>query len=525
MPVNSSKYVPQKDGLAARASRSGPSKSALMAAASPANTPDSNTGCSLRHGVDNTGKNETPVNSGAAGVPQTTPPPKKARSSRARKTSPCLEAWLDHWFFDWLSITIPNSKNGKGERRGTNAVEYAEANAINDPEERKRALEAYGDEAEVGRREDRDGCDTLCLWAVSQDLHYTRVGTAPNGYGGGLTYGADPVSTECLALVQSGHKRNMPGLIIPGGNGVCSLLAPKALRLLGPVLLARADVSWDWSQEGYFDALLAYAQAASKRASMAAPRLLVSDSGRTFYWGNSEGTSVTVYEKDLERVAKSRLAPEDADPNLVRVEFRIAPEVADKAGMAMIARDHGPGALLGTSLWVRTMVEHIGEITGVTEKGATMAVTRVEKAPDPRTCADRAAYGLTQYAGTLCSAVVSQIVQDKHAGDWRAAEISSEEIREGVMELVASFMQGTGAAEAAVSRLGVDRARSIEAEALRGSRDLQEWIRRQEEDRDRAQSELLDAAMVAAMRVGVPTADEGRETESAACADAVKTCG
>lgn len=505
MPLDSlPDHTVKADGLAARAMRSGPSHAALMTAAKPSHTPNSNTGYTLRHPVDEKAENAAEPMPETAEVPQSAPPAKKARKSRARKTSPCLDAWLDMWFFDWLSVTIPNGLDGKGSRRGTDKAESAKARAQGDQHARKAALDHIRAERIAGKAEDRDGRDTLCMWAVSQGLHQMRVGRGRQGYDGGLTYGASPVDTDALAVVQAGHATNMPGLIISGGDGACADLAPAALDLLGPVLLARADVSWDWSQEGFFDALLEYARRVSKASRMASPRLIESDTGRTFYWGDSGSTSVKVYQKDLERVASKKLAIEDADPDLVRIEYRIAPSTEDKRGMAMIARDHGPGALLGTSHWVRRMVEHIGDLTGMSKKGAKMAVTRVDKTPDPRTCEDRAAHGLTQYAGTLCSAVIARIVADKYDGDWRAAEISEDEVRAGVVDMVGSYMDATGAVAGSVTRLGVDHSRSIEDEAERGAQALADWMERQEEDADRAQSELLDAAMAVALRTGAP---------------------
>lgn len=515
MPVNSSKYVPKKDGLAARASRSGPSHAALMTAARPANTPDSNTGCSLRHGVDNACENEVVAEVVVPDVPQSTPPPKRARKSRARKTTPELEAWLDQWFFDWLSVTVPNRLNGKGSRRGTSRAELAEAEAYQDQSLRKAAIDHCRAERDAGRFEAKDALDTLSLWAVSQDLHQVRVGRGQSGYAGGLTYGVSPVDTEPFAVVQAGHATNMPGLTLSGGEGACARLAPTALALLGPVLLARADVTWDWSREGFFDELLDYARAVSATSRMAAPRVIESDTGRTFYWGDAQSVSVKVYQKDLERVARKKLAIDDADPDLVRVEYRFAPPSASKAGMAALARDHGAGALLGTTLWVRRMVEHIAVLTGAAKKGAKMAIQRVDKTPDPRTCADRAGYGLTQYAGTMCAAVVAQIVKDQHAGDWRAAEIDADEVRAGVLDMVAAYVDATDAAALAVSRLGVDRARDIEGEAERGVIALDNWMRRQDETETQARADLLDAAMIAALRAAEP-ADEDEDAPAPA---------
>lgn len=349
-----------------------------------------------------------------------------------------------------------------------------------------------------GEAEATEAQDRLCLFAVSQGLRQQRVARGSDGFEGALHYALSPTEGDRLATVKAGHKTNMPNLEIPGGDGACARLAPLALDLLGPVLLARADVSCDHSQAGLFDDLLEYARRVSKGQGMSAPRLLESETGRTFYWGKDE-VSVKVYQKDLERVAKGKLESLEADPDLVRIEFRFAPGSDRKAGMAMIAKD-GPSCLLATSHWVRNMVEYIGEVTGMTKKGATLAVQRVPKTPDPRTCEDRSGHGLAQYAATHCSAVVSRIVKEQYGGDWLAAEVEPEAVRRGVLEMVAGYLDATGLHESSVTRLGVDAVRDIEAEAARGSHKLSAWMDRQRDATEIAQERLLSAAHVAAMK-------------------------
>ena len=476
-------------------------------------TPTSNTGCSLRQSVENAPQTADLHDAACRKVhPPNSKISAKRRASRARATTPAMAAWLSMWFFDWLSVTVPNSLDGKGTRRGPGKAKMAEAKNLKDPVERRITVDALLAEAEIGEAEERQALDHLCLWAVSQGLHMRRVGRAPDGFQG-CAYGWHPVDGEAFVQVRAGHASSMPGLMISGGDGACAKLAPAALSMLGPVLLARADVSWDWSQAGLFDALLAYARRVSKATRMKAPRLTESDTGRTFYWGKG-ATSVKVYQKDLERVSKGKLDLADADPDLIRVEFRFAPESECKAGMAMVARDDGPAGLLGTVHWVRAMVEHLGRLTGMIKKGATMGVQRVERTPDPRTCADRAGHGLTQYAGTLCAAVVSDIVRERHDGDWHGAQISAEEVRQGVLTMVAAYLDATGAPLDAVTRLGVDRVRDLEAEAQRHSRALVDWMERQKQDAEHAQAAVLDAAMTAAMRAGMPATEEERAEKS-----------
>lgn len=593
----------------------------------PPSTPDSNTGCSLRHSRAHEAENprkdgdseqfltvsqealEAPK---AANVPQSAPHHQtvadeapKARKSRAKATTPEMQVFLQRWFFDWCSVTIPNGKDGKGSRRGTSPDEKAAAKMRED--EAQRAAEAKTAEmqtfwegllaskdraiqaaeqvvadgikmlwAEVTHqesgeldvresrvhlerlREDRDRCaaeakqamkarkgaaarevktaqhtahaelqeevlagareaqeasSRLCLWAASQGLHHMRVGRAPDGYAAGLHYGYSPVDGgDTVAIVRDGHASNMPALILPGADGACAKLAPAALRLLGPVLLARADVSWDHSREGFFDELLAYAQQVSAASKRPAPQLTESGTGRTFYWGDKDGSaSVKVYEKDKERAARGKISPDQVDPHLVRVEFRIAPETDKKASAAAVARDEGPGALLGAVHWVRRMVEHIATITGAMEPGeAVMAVTRIEPTPSPRTVEDRAMHGIVQYTPVICAAAAVQLVHQKHQGDWLAAELDPYAVRRRALRMFHRYLIVSDAPAAAVTRLGLDRSRTTDEEAERAHQALQDYMQGQKDAAAEAQAALLQAAAEAGARMMA----EARKAES-----------
>ncbi|WP_157115763.1 hypothetical protein [Ketogulonicigenium robustum] len=424
-----------------------------------------------------------------------------------------MEKWLQTaWFFDWLTITLPNGRNGKGERRRADPSEVAEAARLTGTE-RVEAMRVIHYEDRMGEEEAREARDAFCLWSVLAGLHTQRVGNGTDGFAGALHYADSPIDEERRATVRAGHARNMPSLEIPGGDGRCALLAPQALNAFGPSLLARADVSMDHSQEGLMDALLDYARRMSKASKMAAPRVIESDTGRTFYWGKGEA-SVKVYQKDLERVADGKLAIEDADPHLVRVEFRFSPKSDKKAGAAGLARN-GAWRLLGTVHWVRSMVEQIAALIEV-EKGASMAVQRVIKAPDARTVEDKAAYGLEQYARTFCKAAVSRIVAEKFGHDWMGAEVSPEEVRAAVLDMVAAHLDMHGTAEAVVVRAGLDEARDAEAEAMRGAAILDFWMARQHRAAEEAQSGLKEAAASARFEAGqdgdgVSSSGDGRD--------------
>lgn len=495
-------------GILSRLAQAQAEKARAQVLAEDLRPPSGNTGGTSRQPINNKEKKACHVSS-AKGSPAAKYPPLGGRSSRARITSPEMDVWLRRaWFFDWLSVTIPNGSNGKGKKRRASPADLAEAGKLPEPARSER-LASLHEENRWGEAEAVEAQDRLCLFAVSQGLRQQRVARGADGYEGALHYALSPTEGDRLATVKAGHKTNMPNLELPGGDGACARLAPLALDLLGPVLLARADVSCDHSQPGLFDDLLGYARRISTVQAMAAPRLLESETGRTFYWGKDE-VSVKVYQKDLERVARGKLDPMQADPDLVRVEFRFAPGSDRKAGMAMIAKG-GPSGLLATSHWVRCMVEYIGEVTGMTKKGATLAVQRVPKAPDPRTCEDRSGHGLAQYAATHCAAVVSRIVKDQYGGDWLAAEVQPDDVRRGVLDMVAGYLDATRLHEAAVTRLGVDAARDIEAEAERGSYALSRWMERQRDATEAAQERLLGAAHVAALK-----AAQGPEGSSSA---------
>lgn len=411
---------------------------------------------------------------------------KKRRKSRAAATTPEMAEFLGLWFYDWLTVTIPNGKDGKGHRR--------------------RAPEAKPDPAEdrAGFVEAREAEARLHRWAVAMGLHRSRIGAGSDGYRGALHLAASPVDGERLATIRASHPYDMPGLEITGGGGECARLAPAALDLLGPVNAARIDVSFDWSQPGLFDALFEYAQMESVARKRPGPRLRDEGAGRTFYWGETPKKSgkkrerpevmVRVYEKDFERVACGRLRPDDCDPHLVRIEFSFSPRKGAKAGLARLAAENGPGALLGTSLWVRRMAQHIATLTGATgEDAASLAVSRIERLPVSATCEDRAQACLAGSVNTLCSAAAARIVAECYDGDWLAAEVTPSEIRAGVIDMVSEYLDAVSAPERIATRLGLDAARDIDQEAARNAVDVRAWIDRQDSETDRA-IRSLDAA-------------------------------
>lgn len=432
--------------------------------------PTGNTGGNFRHPNEIKEKPDKMRPADPAPLPQTTPP-KQARKSRSKSTSNEMRQFLNLWFFDYLTVTIPNGINGKGTKIA----------------------------GALGEKEGIQAQKNLCLWAVLQGLHRQRIGKGSDQYSAAANYGLDPLSKVRLVSVRAGHAKNMPGLEIPGGDGACAELAVSALTNLGPVLMPRVDVTADISQPLLFEDLLEYATSKSARTKMAAPRLFSSDSGETFYWGHGEA-SVKVYQKDKERFGKGKITEADVDENLTRIEFTFRPQkFGKKAGLANIARKSGPGALLGTTHWVRNMVQHIAAIT-TGAQDCRMCVTRVEKTPNPKSAHDRAMHGGIQYAKTFCEAVAASIVENEFEGDWMSAEIDPVRLELEAAELFHSVLRGTNSAASVVVERGLDALRTSEAEAERTHNDLLDWMIRQREETEAAQAALTLAGDTAAQR-------------------------
>lgn len=466
-------HAPEAVGQEVFAAATKPRSESIPAAlASPTpNPPTGHTGGNSRHPNVIKGKFTRKGQADTVFVPQTAPPRQAIRKSRVKSTSQEMDQFLRLWFFDFLTVTIPNSENGKGTKKVGLAGD-------------KEAIEAQ---------------KRLCLWSVLQGLERQRVGKGSDQYSASANYGRDPLSKYRLVSVRAGHPTNMPGLEIPGGNGACATLAIAALSQLGPVLMPRADVTLDISQPLLFENLLQYATNQSKKSKMAMPRLISSDTGETFYWGSGE-TSVKVYQKDKEQLGKGKISEADCDEHRTRIEFSFRPhKFGKKAGLANIARVQGAGALLGTAHWVRKMVQHIADITD-SAQDCRLGVTRVEKTPDPKSALDTAMYGGRQYSKVFCEAVAASIVESEFEGDWKMAEIDPEQLECGAIDLFRNVLRETNAASKVASDRGLDALRNSEAEAERTHMDLLTWMIRQREQTEAAQAVLTRAGDEAARR-------------------------
>lgn len=444
-------------------------------AADPLSPHHGNTGGSLRQAVESIQEKRTQTSGPEASLPQTTPPPDGGRKTRAKVTTKDMSDFVKLWFFDWLSVTIPNGSNGKGSR----------------------------DDGISGEKQNDEAAKRLFTWATLQGLHVQRIGKGTDRYFGAAHMAFDPVAKDRVASIRDGHSTNMPNIELTGADGICATLAPRALDELGPTLIARADVSWDVSQEGLFDEIHELLCTMATEHKMEPPRTDgTEEKGRTLYFGAGEA-SVKVYEKSFELLAKEKIDVADLDANLVRIEFTFRPKKGRKSGLALIAKDQGAGGLLATTRWVRKLTEQVAVVTKtVRESDAQMAVGRVASTPDVRRPQKMAKAAVEQYRRSLCNGAISQIVLDEHDGDWRAAVIDPELVIDNVCHMVRSTISAT--AYDLVEQHGVMHVKSIEDEADRQQLLLDVWMVEQHKRTDRAKFMLARAARHARDACGVP---------------------
>lgn len=451
-------------------------KGASAAALKAFNPPISNTGGISGQSPEIKAKPPRMASQDDAPEPQNTPP--DIRASRARQTTPRMQAFLRLWFWDWMRLTVQNPQTGKGTKSGPVMEDAAVA--------------------------------TMTRWAVSQGLHCIGIGNGTDGYMAGGRFALSPVDKETVGGIRAGHKTNMPGLELTGADGACDALARSAVSLLGPVLLARADVSFDVSHAGLWDDLLAYTRGQTGQGAgrgLKPPTVIESETGRTIYWG-SKDTRIKIYEKDLERVAKGKLAIEDADLNLVRIEVTFRPATKEKAAFAKLS----PGEMLGTRRFVRRFVEDLGRMVGYTGKGDTMGETRVEAQPDAATIEDRASHVIKQAARTCIKAAASRIVHEQFDGDWHRAVIDPRELHARAVDLISDQIEDMGTATAFVIGAGLDEVREDEERATIMAAELSDWIAARQVEREEAQVRL--AMAMVQNGAGVPSSSSGDDGTS-----------
>lgn len=480
-----------------------PSESPAIAGVSRKNSQPENGGRPVSESGSPTSENGQMCAASAAKCP---PLPKGAkRKSRAAISTAEMDSFIRLFGFDWLALTIPNGSTGTGEKRMA-------AKGVKDP-----------DEDRAGHIEEAEAERMLTRWAVGNGLRQIRVGHGTDGFKAGAGYGFNAFDKERVATIRAGHPRDMPSLEITGRGA--ATLAPAALEQLGPVNISRVDVTLDVSRSGLFDQLLSYCKAEAKRQRRSMPRVEGrGDTGRTFYWGESQQRAKTgkgdrgevhvcVYEKDLQLQSSGQLAGQ-ADPNRVRIEFRFAPKKATaKAGLGRLAAAEGASAVLRTSLWVRRMVERLAVLAGAAARDqARLSVGRIDRLPVARTVEDRAQYALDNGARALCEEAAKQIVDKQFEGDTVAAIVSPRQVKKVAVRRFLKYLDDTGLPDAVVTKAGLDKVRTSEREAERNQRALRRWIAWQEAESENAR-ERLEEQYVDAM--------DGEERELNATRDAL----
>jgi hypothetical protein len=435
-----------------------------------------NTGGTLRHHTDFIKESRDKARLSETPLPQTTPPCGSSRKSRAKKTTPEMEKFLDGFFFDWLSLTAPNSEDGKGKR-------------IMGEEGQPDAQERF----EQGERENSEAASRLFLWATLYGFRVIRIGKGTDGYNGGAHFGFTPVDKDRIVTIRDGHSVNMPNIEITGADGYCSEIALDALAQLGPMLASRIDSARDLSQAGLWDASFEMACKLALQSGMEQPRVMGTEGGgRSYKMGKGEA-SVTVYEKDFERFADGKIAKEDIDENLVRFEFRFRPVKERKSGLAKIAAEGGAGALISTTKWVRTFVEKLAVLTDyATESDAKIGVGRVTGTPDVKRPTESAKAIIKQYRRSLCNGAIAQIVNNDFDGDWGAAKVDPDAVIDAVCSMVRDGVSGV--VDDLCERHGLMVVHSVEAEADRQQELLDVWMIEQNKRTRMAQIKLGERA-------------------------------
>ncbi|WP_288960764.1 hypothetical protein [uncultured Sulfitobacter sp.] len=484
--INLQKYIPE---AAEKAHEAG----LVRASESPLYPPCGNTGGALRHDLINKEKNSI-KKEGVKGVPAAKYPP--SRASRRKVTSPEMQAFLHRWFIDWLTVSVPNSRDGTGRRIGTFETEDGITAA----------------DVEQGEYEETVARDHLFAVATAECLRAFRVGRGSDGFHGASHLSFDPTDNERVATIRAGHATNLPSMELPGSSGKCATLAPAILRRLGPVNVARVDVTFDISAPGLWDDIDAMAVRMAATRKMKAPRYLgTEEEGRTMKMGSGD-VSVTVYEKSFERLARGKIADEDHDPNLVRIEFSIHEQHADgKAAVGRYLQERGddgellnhPGDLLKNYAWVREFVENLAVLTrDVAPDAARLEVGRMNKMPVSRPAIVRAKTAARQYARTFCNAAIVQIVDDEFDGDWQSATTTPDAVTDVAIEMLRPFIESR--ALDLCDFHGLNAVQRNEEEALRQSDMLSLWLERDADLKDLAQAQLCRAAEKAREDFGMP---------------------
>lgn len=424
------------------------------------------------------------------------------RVSRAKTTSPKMQRFLDTAFIDWLTVSVPNGLDGTGRRVGT--FETAEDLS---------ALEQF----KQGEFEEEEARNHLFMSAAQEGLRPMRIGRGTDGFHGAAHLAFDPTSNERVATIRAGHATNMPNMELPGSSGICATLAPKVLSKLGPINVARVDVTFDISKFGLWDDLDAEATEMVKQRKKMKPQEYkgTEETGLTFMLGQGD-VKLRVYQKSFEQLQKKKIEPDQLDPDLVRIEFSITPQqAADKAALGKFLQEKNskgelankPGSLLKNYAWVRFFVEKLAVISNYAEESeAHLEVGRIDKMPVSRPCIVRARQAARQYSRTFCNAAIAKMVDENWGGDWRSALIDPQEVAQEAIGLIQPEIESR--AFEMCEFHGTFQAQTIEEDAARNRILLEDWLERDAHLEEKAKSSLRDAANQACEKFAIQEDEE-----------------
>lgn len=449
----------------------------------PKDPPCGNTGGTLRQTLKNKRKTSN-EKGGEAGSSATNHPPRRA--SRKKTTSKEMQSFLDRFFIDWLTVSVPNSRDGTGRRIGT----------FESVDQLTRA------DIELGEYEEAAARNHLFSVAAAECLRPFRVGRGTDGFHGASHLSFDPTDTTRVATIRAGHSTNMPSLELSGSSGKCAKLAPKILKRLGPVNVARVDISIDISAENLFEEIDGMAHEMSVSRKMKSPTYRGSEgAGRTMYFGSGD-VSVKVYEKDFERFARKQISEKDIDQNLVRIEFSIHEHSAaakSAVGRYLRQRDadgelvNRPGDLLKNYAWVREFVENLAVMTEEVDLDAAhLEVGRMKKMPVSRPAIVRAKTAMRQFSRTFCNAAIVKIVDDEFDGDWQSATTTADVVTDVAIDMLRPLLSSR--ARELCDFHALHAVQRDEDEAHRQAALLDEWLTYDAALKEHAEEQLHKSA-------------------------------
>ena len=265
----------------------------------------------------------------------------------------------------------------------------------------------------ANRDEERAGARTLMALLSSLSLHpQSYVGGATKSYGSALNFKTSISDNAPIArLSHASYRGNMPHIAVFGAKGKGNGIALAVQEAGFPFALSRADARLDLSIEGGWDALYnIVTKTAENNEKLKPPEIMQgSNGGKTFYFGaRSSAVRLRVYQKDLERVAAGDISSEDADPNLIRIEFQFRPETR----LAIDAARKTPSQLVKSSPMARKFMTAVARLLN---KSGDVEIVKNRAINRCRNVFDSEAHGFYQYQRSFARAALSLIVDDMNA--------------------------------------------------------------------------------------------------------------